>query len=305
PRLLIARWVVFLSLMSSIGLYVLRVITARPVVRAVRGSSLRAVTAAMWASLVVALVATPIYVLLATSQFALRSVFDLGAIIPVARDSAFGRSFLVLEGALALFAVAALVTVWVDRPARPQRSIAELLAVTGGVGAPAACLLVPGIAGHANTTSPRGLSLTFDWLHLAAGAIWLGGLTGLLVLWRSTRDLLRVGTLAHVVPRFSNVALVSVTALIASGTAAAVLKLPTFGAFWQTSYGQALAVKIFLLAGALLLAGVNLARAKPRLQALRSRPSLAAGAAVLLRRLVAGETVFLFAAVFAAAVLSS
>ncbi|TMK69494.1 MAG: copper resistance protein CopC, partial [Actinobacteria bacterium] len=120
-QLLIPRWIVFLSLLSAIGLYVLRVITARPVVRAVRGSSLRAITWAMWISFAVALVATPIYVLLATSQFALRSVFALGTIIPLARDSAFGRGYLVLEAALALFAVAAAVTVWVDRPERSQR----------------------------------------------------------------------------------------------------------------------------------------------------------------------------------------
>lgn len=305
PRLLIARWVVLLSVLSAIGLYVLRVITARPVVRAVRGSSLRAITLSLWISLGVALVATPIYVLLATSQFAQRSVFDLGTILPDARDSAFGRGFLVLEGALALFTLAALITVWVDRPERPQRSVAELLAVTGGLGAAAACLLVPGIAGHANTTSPRGLALTLDWLHLVAGAVWIGGLTGLLVLWRSTRDLLRIATLALVVPRFSNVAFGSVLLLIASGTSAAVLKLPTFASFWQTSYGQALFVKIVLLAAAMMLAAVNLARTRPRLEASRARPDLAAGAAVLLRRLVAGETIFLWGAVFAAAVLSS
>src|SRR5207248_925781 len=72
-----------------------------------------------------------------------------------------------------------------------------------------------------------------------------------------------------------------------------------------TSYGQALVVKIALLAAAMLLAAVNLARTKPRLQASRSRPDLAAGAAVLLRRLIAGETFFLWGAVFAAGVLSS
>jgi copper transport protein len=304
PRLLIARWIVFLSVLSAIGLYVLRVITARPVVCAVRGSSLRAITLSLWISLAVALVATPIYVVLATAQFAIRSVFSLGALIPLAHDSAFGRGYLVLEGALALFAVAAVVTVWVDRPERPQRSVAELLALTGGLGAAAACLLVPGIAGHANTTSPRGLALALDGLHLVAGAVWIGGLTGLLVLWRSSRDL-RVATLALVVPRFSRIAFVSVMLLIGSGTGAAVLKLPTFASFWQTSYGQALVVKIALLAAAMMLAAVNLARTRPRLEASRTRPDLAAGAAVLLRRLVAGETIFLWGAVLAAAVLSS
>jgi copper transport protein len=305
PQLLTARWLVFLSLMSAIGLYVLRAITARPVVRAVHGSSLRGLNWALWISLAVALVATPIYVLLATAQFASRSFFDLGNVVPLAWDSAFGRSYLVLECALALFAAAALATIWVDRPERPHRSVAELFAVTGGLGAAAACLLVPGVAGHANTTSPRGLSLAFDWSHLLAASVWIGGLAGLLVLWRSTRDLLRVAMLGLVVPRFSNTALASVLLLIGSGTGAAVLKLPTLATLWQTSYGQALLVKIGLLATAMLLASFNLARTKPRLQAARQRPELAAGAAVLLRRLVAGEAILVWGAVFAAAVLSS
>jgi len=149
------------------------------------------------------------------------------------------------------------------------------------------------------------LSLLFDWVHVAAAAVWVGGLVGLLVLWRSTRDLLRVALLSLVVPRFSRIAFVSVVLLIGAGTGASVLHMPTLSAFWQTSYGQALGIKILLLAAALLLAAVNLARTKPRLEAAASRPELARGAAVLLRRLVAGETVFVWGAVFAAAVLSS
>jgi copper transport protein len=304
-RLLVARWIVFLAALSAVGLYVLRVLTARPVVRAVRGSSLRAVTWALWICLAVALIATPIYLDLSTAQFALRSPFAVGAIVPLVRASAFGRAFLCFEVVLGLFALSALVTVWVDRPDRQRRSIAELLAVAGGLGSAGALFLVPGIAGHANTTSPRALSLLFDWVHLAAAAVWVGGLVGLLVLWRSTRDLLRVALLSLVVPRFSRIAFVSVVLLIGAGTGASVLHMPTLSAFWQTSYGQALGIKILLLAAALLLAAVNLARTKPRLEAAASRPELARGAAVLLRRLVAGETVFVWGAVFAAAVLSS
>jgi len=55
----------------------------------------------------------------------------------------------------------------------------------------------------------------------------------------------------------------------------------------------------------MLLAAVNLARTKPRLQAARRRPELAASAALLLRSLVAGETLLVWGAVFAAAVLTS
>src|SRR3954451_15890049 len=56
PQLLIARWVVFLSFLSALGLFVLRMLIARPV-----GRSLRGVSIALGVALVVALVATPVY----------------------------------------------------------------------------------------------------------------------------------------------------------------------------------------------------------------------------------------------------
>jgi hypothetical protein len=58
---------------------------------------------AFGAALGIALVAIPVYVVLATAQFTLRSAFDLGAIVPAARASGFGRDFLDLELVLALF----------------------------------------------------------------------------------------------------------------------------------------------------------------------------------------------------------
>ena len=305
PLLLVFRWIVFLSMMSAIGLFVLRAITARPLVRTLKGSSLRAIAIAFWASLAVALVSTPIYVYVATAKFSLRSEPDFGGIVPLFRASAFGRGFIDLELLLALFAIAAAISLWLDRPDRPVRSVAELLASTGALGAAAACLLVPGLAGHAAQTAPRGLAVTADWLHLAAGSVWVGGLVGLLVLYRSTGELLRVAALSFVVPRFSNTALASVNLLIASGIAASLLHIPTLASMWQTSYGKTLSVKILLLLAAGLLASVNLARTKPRLQAAAMYPQRAVGAAVLLRRLVGGEVVFVFGAVFAAALLSS
>ena len=305
PQLLVARWIVFLSTMSAIGLFVLRALTARPLVRVLRGTSLRALNIALWVSLAAALVATPVYVVLATAQFALRSAFNVGALVPLLRSSAFGRGYLDLELTLGLFALAAAICTWVDRPERPQRSVAELLALIGALLAAAACLIVPGAAGHAAQTAPRGLSLAFDWFHLAAGSIWVGGLVGLLVLWRSTAELLRVAALSFVVPRFSNIAFASVMLLIGSGIGSSVQHLPTLASLWQTSYGKTLIAKIVLLGGAMLLAAVNLSRTKPRLAAAATRPTLAAGAAVLLRRLVSGEVVFVFGALFAAGLLSS
>jgi copper transport protein len=297
PRLVIARWAVFLSVMGAIGLAALRLAIARPIVRRVDGSKLHTVSLAFGIVSAIGLVAIPVYFLLATADFALRSVFAVGALAPLVRVSAFGRGYVDLWICFALFVAAAALAIRIDRPDRERRSIAELLAFTGAGFAAAAALLVPGAAGHAAQTTPRGLSLLFDWTHLAAGSLWVGGLAGLLVLWRSLPVASRTAGLVVAVPRFSNTALASVIVLVASGIGASLLHLPTLGSLWQTSYGQALLVKIGLLLGAIVLASVNLLRAKPRLE----RP----GSALLLRRLVAGETLLVAAAVFAAAVLSS
>ncbi|MEP6813888.1 MAG: CopD family protein, partial [Actinomycetota bacterium] len=288
PQLLIARWIVFLSLMSAVGLFVLRLLIARPLVRRLSGSSLRALEIALAVSMAVALAAIPVYVVLATAQFALLSAFDLGAIVPLLRGSAFGRAYTDLELIVALFGVLAVVAVRVDRPKRERRSGAELLSTTGALLAAAACVVVPGIAGHAGQTSPRGLSIPFDALHVAAGSVWVGGLVGLLVLWRSTAESLRVAALSFVVPRFSRIASASVMLLIGSGVVRSLQYVPTLSSLWQTSYGKTLLVKNTLLLAALLLAAFNLARRRP-----------------LLLRLVAGEVVLVVAAIFAAGVLSS
>ena len=298
-RLLISRWVAFLSLLTALGLFVLRSLIARPVVRAVRGCSLRPLTIAFGVAVAAALVAIPVYVLLATAEFTLRSWWDLGGILPAARSSGFGRDFLDLELVLALFAVAAGIALWVDRPEREQRSVVELLALPAALAAGASTLLLPALAGHAGQKSPRGLSLPLDAAHLGAAGIWLGGLIGIVIFWLTVGRAARAAALALVVPRFSLVAFGSVLLLIGTGIGQSLLELPTFATLWQTSYGKALLVKIALLAAALVLAAVNLARTKPRLQAGD------ADAPLLLRRLVQGEILFVAAALFAAGVLAS
>jgi copper transport protein len=305
PQLVVARWITFLSIMGAIGLFALRMLIARPMVRRVRGTHLRALSIAVVATTVVGLVATPIYVLLATAQFALRHFWQVGALVPLLRVSAFGRGYLKLELLFALFALAAFVAIWVDRPEREQRSIAELFSVAGAVASALAVLLVPGTVGHAGQTSPRLLSIALDWQHLVAGSVWIGGLAGLLVVWRSLPVAQRVAGLVVCVPRFSNVAFVSVLLLVGTGIGASIIHLPTLGSLWQTSYGQALLVKIALLAVAVVLAAVNLLRTKPRLVACERRPELGRPTTILLRRLVAGETLLVAGAIAAAAVLSS
>lgn len=293
PGLLMFRWLAFLSLFAAVGLFTLRTLVGRPL-----GAHLRGIAVAFWVALAVALVATPVYVFVATAQFALRSVWSIGALVPLMRVSAFGRGYFDLELLLALFAVAAAAALWLDRPERGRRSVAGLLSLWGALLAGGAALLVPGAAGHAAQTSPRALALALDWIHLAAGSVWLGGLIGLHVLWLGLPAAERVRGLSVVVPRFSKVAFVSVCALLGAGIWAAVLHLPTLAAVWQTSYGKTIIIKASLLACALVVASVNLLRTTPALR--RGEDSTG-----LLRRAVSVEVVLVMSALFAAAVLSS
>jgi copper transport protein len=294
--LVIARWITFLTFMSAIGLFVFRVIVARPL-----RAPPRALTVAFGIATAVALIAVPIYVLLATAQFALRSAFSVGALVPLMGRSAFGRGYLRLELLVALFAVAASIAILLDRRATPRRSIAELLSLLGALLAAGAVLLAPGAAGHAAQTSPRALALLLDWLHLAAGSLWVGGLIGLILLWVSLPSPERLSGLVLCVPRFSRLALASVLVLIGSGIWASVLHLPTLASLWQTSYGLAIIVKASLLLAAITLASGNILRTVPELRG----PEPTMGAAVVLRRLVSGEAILVVGAIAAAAVLSS
>ena len=254
-------------------------------------SALRGVTLAAGVALAVALVAAPVYLVLATAEFSLRPWTDLGAIVPLVRDSSFGRAFSDLWAVLALLAVASGLALALDRPGGARRSGEALLAIFGATACAAAAFALPGLAGHPATTSPVGLMLALDWAHLAAASIWIGGLLGLLVLAAASTPGSRVAVLAAVVPRFSRAAIVSVAVLLATGIVASIVHLPTLGSLWQTDYGLALIAKSALLASALVLGAVNNLRSSPRLVAAVERRDLALGqgAVRLLRQLVAAR----------------
>ena len=307
PRLLVTRWIVFISLMVSIGLFVFRMIVARPLQRVAPASSSRWVTVALAVSVAVTLLATPLYLLLSTAQFALRSWTAVGALVPLMRVSAFGRAFTDLELVVGLFALAAAIAIAFERSDRRQRSVVELLSQGGALLAALASIMLISLAGHAPQSAHRWIALPLDVVHVTVGSVWLGGLVGLLALWAGIAQGERTSALAAIVPRFSNAAFVSVMAIIATGTANSLVYLPTISSLWETAYGKALIAKILLLGGTMLLAAVNLLRTKPGLQraAAKGNATLGATTATLLRRLVRGETLIVAGAVFAAALLTS
>jgi copper transport protein len=299
--LLIARWLSFLTVMTAIGLFILRILIARPLVGRVPGTTLRGVSVAFFVSAALAIVAIPAYLEESTAIDSLRSFFSFGALVPLWRTTAFGRGWFDLWICFLLFVFAGAVALAVDRPELPRRTTASLLALPGALAAAAAVLVLPGASGHAGQTSPRGLALLLDWLHLISGSVWLGGLIGLLVLWRSLPAAKRVAGLVVCVPRFSNVAFVSVLVLLGSGVWASILHLPVLDALWLTSYGKVILIKAAILLATLPLAAGNMLRNKPQLE----RAELSERATKRLRAFVAGEAFLVAGAVFAAALLSS
>jgi copper transport protein len=299
--LVIAKWIAFLTMMAAIGLFVLRAVIARPLVRRVAGTSLRALTIAFGIAAGLAIIAIPVYLEEAVAIDSLRSFWDVTGIVPLWQLTAFGRGYVDIWVCFGLFVVAASVAIWVDRPERERRSVASLLALSGALAAAAAVLVLPGAVGHAGQTSPRGVAVLLDWFHLVSGSVWVGGLMGLLVVWLSLPGAKRTAGLVVVVPRFSNVAFVSVLVLFGTGVGAAVLHLPVLDALWLTSYGKVILIKAGILLAAIACAAVNLLRVKPGL----ARPERSEYSVQLLRELVSAEVILVTLAILAAAILSS
>ena len=274
-NLLIARWAMFLSVMVAIGLFVFRTLIARPVARRVRG---RQPTAA--------LDRVPDHCggradrdprvsgRVDCGRFAPLAV-RRDDLVPLFRVTAFGRAYVDLELVFGLFVVAAAIALWVDRPEREQRSIAELLAMIGALG---------GGGVRAAHPRPRRSRCTDRSARPGADARLAAPRVRFGVARRPGRPAAAVvhaaggpeaGRPSLTVPRFSAVALVSVLVLLASGTWASILHLPVLNALWTTSYGQAIMVKVALLAAAMVLGAINLLRTKPRLVAAKPTTSRA------------------------------
>ncbi len=204
-----------------------------------------------------------------------------------------------LQAAKGLFVMALGLFLWTGIEGRLTRYGVWTL---GGL-----ALLAQALVSHnANLGWPGAAA---DWAHLAAAALWLGGLAQLALVWLPwglrASDEARAALAGTLIPAFSQVALVSVIALVASGTWAAFQHVPSLEALWSTLYGRALAGKVLLLLPIGLLAGANRWLLVPRLQqSAAARPDGERARWLLsrFRRLVGGEAalgavVLLFAGV--------
>ncbi|MFJ9826980.1 copper resistance CopC/CopD family protein [Streptomyces sp. NPDC101160] len=186
----------------------------------------------------------------------LADVFDLGGLRAVleTKTGAALSSRLLLLGAAALF-VAVLFGAYArkveerdpgneddERDEEGRRDLTFGLAL-GGVVVAAGIAGTWALAEHASTGLQPGVAMPVDILHLLAVAVWLGGLTALLVALYRAPSVER-----SAVERYSKVAFGSVVVLAATGIYQSWRQVGTWSALTDTRYGQLLLVKIGLVA---------------------------------------------------------
>ncbi|MEQ8145810.1 copper resistance protein CopC [Streptomyces sp. OP7] len=108
---------------------------------------------------------------------------------------------------------------------------------------------------HASQGLQPGVAMPVDVLHLLAVAVWLGGLTTLLVALYRAPAASAVGRDA--VRRFSRLAFGSVVTLAVTGVYQSWRQLGSWSAFTDTRYGQLLLAKIALVAVMVAVAFVS------------------------------------------------
>jgi copper transport protein len=179
---------------------------------------------------------------------------------------------------LVLVLIALVMIAW--RGVRRWSAGVAMLAMLGAI-------LTSSLNSHgAALLSGSYLAVIVDWLHLSAVAVWIGGLLCLVfVLPVAVHASLATGdrVLSRAVKRFSNLALISVGVIVATGIFQAWLEIGSWGGLVQTAYGLGVTAKILLLLGMLALAAFNLLLVRPGL-ARQAATGSSAAASTLARR---------------------
>jgi putative copper resistance protein D len=155
-------------------------------------------------------------------------------------------------------ALAGLLAANVLLKPRPPSRWRQHLAALGGI----ALVATLAWAGHggASPGSAGHVHLTADVLHLGAAGAWLGGLIPLVLLLRLLRhsdDPGRAMIAWHVTRRFSNLGIVAVGTLLASGMINAWFLVGGTTNLTSTEYGRLLEVKMVLFVGMVGVAAIN------------------------------------------------
>ncbi|MEV0219390.1 copper resistance protein CopC [Streptomyces sp. NPDC050704] len=179
-----------------------------------------------------------------TSTGKVGEIFDLTLLSQVlqTKTGAALVSRLLLLAAAALF-IAVLFGAYEKRDDDKEKGDLTFGLAIGGFVVAAGLAATWAMAEHASTGIQTGIAMPVDVLHLLAVAVWLGGLSTLLVALYRTPSVE-----ASAVRRFSSVAFGSVVVLAATGIYQSWRQLGSWSALTDTSYGQLLLVKVGLVA---------------------------------------------------------
>ena len=174
--------------------------------------------------------------------------------------AALGNSTLLAETATGSVGQAAMI--------RVVGLVVVLVGIAGSrdtvVGAGAVVALVSFVAdGHTRTVDPAALMIVGDLVHLAAVAVWLGGVWLLRGAWRRRRLADDPVGAATLVARFSTLATWSLLVVAASGSAMTWANVRQPRALTSTEYGWTLVVKLGLVAVLVVLGAYNNRRLVP------------------------------------------
>ena len=153
------------------------------------------------------------------------------------------------RGAMALALAAVLLPSWRRgaAPSIPRRAVAGALA--------AGLVVSTAATGHPVAGPWPGLAVAAAVVHVAAMAVWLGGLTGLVL--SVLRPPVPATDLAAIFTPWSRLAFGAVVGLVLSGTVQAVREVGSPTALVSTTYGWVLVAKLALVAVLLGAAGVS------------------------------------------------
>ena len=254
------RWVGFAGLAAAIGVPVLALLCGP----------------AGWASAGLrrlALAGAGVVAVAALASFLLQGAYAAGvglgslldpSLLQATAASGTGWALLV-RAVLAVALAGALLPAWCrgEAPERVQLLGAAVFAV--------GLVLSTAAVGHPVAGPWPGFAVAVTAVHVAAMAVWVGGLVGLLT--AVLRPQTVPADLAAVLPRFSRLAFVAVVALVLSGIVQAVREVGSPAALTATAYGWLLITKVTLVLVALGAAGVSRVWVQQRLGVRSSRPA--------------------------------
>ncbi|HZU90316.1 MAG TPA: copper homeostasis membrane protein CopD, partial [Stellaceae bacterium] len=269
--LIAARALHFAATISLAGIFGFECLVAGPAFRRARAEDSaelrRRLGLLAWASLPLALVSGAAWLVAVAAEMSgqpLGLVLSQGVALIVLTSTRFGTDWLLRLGLVVLIGLCLAVR-------RFRRRLAEA-ARWASFGFALLLLASLAWAGHGAATpgAPGDLHLAADILHLLGAGLWLGTLVPLALLLAEARqggDAGWVAVARAATQRFSVVALLSVSVLLAGGVVNTWFLAGTVPALIGTEYGRLLLGKIALFVAMLLIAAVNLLRLGPRLAA--------------------------------------